>query len=191
MRYSPEQKEKTRQRIIAAAERGFKRGGYAGLGVDGLAREAGVTSGAFYGHFPSKQAAFRAAITSGLGTLSEAVARFQRDHGEHWWPAFIRFYTGQKRTCDAAESCALQSLAPEVARADAATRVEFEAALGAIVAQMAGGGGDRAAISRERVWAILAMLIGGVTLARAVEDRALAEEIATAVEETAITLSAS
>ena len=41
-----EKKQETRQRILDAAGRGFRKGGYDGIGVDGLAKQAGVTSGA-------------------------------------------------------------------------------------------------------------------------------------------------
>ena len=51
MRYKPTQKQETHNRVIKAAEGSFKKAGYSGIGVDGLARDAGVTSGAFYGHF--------------------------------------------------------------------------------------------------------------------------------------------
>ena len=54
MRYAAGHKEGARTRILDAAGRGFRRLGFGGIGVDGLAKEAGVTSGAFYGHFPSK-----------------------------------------------------------------------------------------------------------------------------------------
>lgn len=180
VRYTPEQKEKTRRRILAAAERSFKRGGYSGVGVDGLAKEAGVTSGAFYGHFPSKQAAFEEAVVAGLGSLYAAIARYQREAGEDWWRAFAEFYTGEKRNCDLAESCALQSLTPEVARADPAVRARFENELRRIV-QLASEGDDRQA--RQRTWARLAMLVGGVSLARAVQDESLADEIAAAIRD--------
>ena len=60
VRYGKGHKEESRQRIVAAAGRGFRKLGYGGIGVDGLAREANVTHGAFYGHFRSMAEAFRA-----------------------------------------------------------------------------------------------------------------------------------
>jgi TetR/AcrR family transcriptional repressor of nem operon len=57
--------------MIAAASRGFRSNGYAGIGVDGLAKAAGVTSGAFYSHFGSKDAAFDIA----RATLTPEVVR--------------------------------------------------------------------------------------------------------------------
>ena len=54
MKVSEEYKQLVRRKMVDAAGRGFRKNGYGGLGVDGLAKEAGVTSGAFYGHFKSK-----------------------------------------------------------------------------------------------------------------------------------------
>jgi len=133
VRYKPGQKEQTRERIIEAAGRSFRKGGYSGIGVDGLAKEAGVTSGAFYGHFNSKLSAFEASITDGLDELKAAIKNFQQEHGAHWWAEFAKFYTGQKRTCDLAESCTLQSLTPEIARSNEAVRSLFESKLSEIV----------------------------------------------------------
>jgi AcrR family transcriptional regulator len=64
-----EQKEQTRQRILEAAGRSFRKGGFGGIGVDGLAKEAGLTSGAFYVHFGSKAEAFRESVQQGMADL--------------------------------------------------------------------------------------------------------------------------
>ncbi len=182
-RYQIDQKEKTRKHIIDAAGRCFKKNGYSGIGVDGLAKEAGVTSGAFYGHFDSKKAAFEAAIQSGLGQLDAAIAAFQAQYGDNWWQEFSKFYLNQKRTCDLTESCALQSLTPEAGRADAGMRAIFETGLLKIA--LTAQDKENAQSTQEdraKIWANLAMLIGGVTLARAVENEKLANEIAQSIE---------
>ncbi len=176
MRYQPEQKEQTRKRIVAAAGRSFKKGGYSGVGVDGLAKEAGVTSGAFYGHFSSKKEAFKEAIISGLDELQSAIADMKQLHSDNWWKEFAEFYTSQKRTCDLRESCALQSLTPEIGRSDEDIRELFESELLKIV-ELANNKRDK-----DKTWSTLAMLIGGVTLARAVKDKELSNEIATAIK---------
>jgi len=182
MRYKPDQKEQTHKRMVAAAGRSFKQGGYSGVGVDGLAKEAGVTSGAFYGHFTSKKAAFKEAIVSGMDELYSAISNLQETYGETWWTEFAKFYTSQKRTCDLAESCALQSLTPEVGRSDEDVRDQFESSLLKIVA-LANSKKDS-----DKTWASLAMLIGGVTLARAVKDEDLSNKIATAVKNEVIAM---
>lgn len=176
-----EQKSMTRQRIVEAASRGFRRNGYGGIGVDGLAKEAGVTSGAFYVHFASKGAAFRDAVDHGLADLKAGVLHYQREHGQAWWPEFVRFYLGAKRTCDLSESCSLQSLSPEVARSDEPARAAFEAGLrdvaGTILAGPKSPGLPR---DLDAVCAALATLVGAVTLARAVGSVAMADQIAAA-----------
>lgn len=179
-----EQKQQTRLRILKAAGRGFRSCGFGGVGVDALAKEADVTSGAFYTHFDSKAVAFRHALDEGVHELASAVRAMQRDHGEEWWPAFVRFYLGAKRLCALPESCALQSLSAEVARADTASRECYQSRLQEVVeAILAGPASKSSPTSEAAAWAALSMLIGSVTLARAVPGEALAQQIAEAAEE--------
>jgi TetR/AcrR family transcriptional repressor of nem operon len=178
-----DQKQQTRQRILDAAGRGFRKGGFGGIGVDGLAKEAGVTSGAFYVHFDSKAAAFRESVVKGMSDLRDGVRHFQSKHEKTWWPEFVRFYLGTKRTCELAQSCALQSLPPEVARSDVPARRAFEAELLEVAAIVASGPPSvDAPETVEAAFTALATLVGTVTLARAVEDQSISERIAAAAE---------
>lgn len=185
----PDRKEESRARILASAGRGFRSRGYGGLGVDGLAKEAGVTSGAFYAHFRSKAAAFREAVALGMRDLRLAIDRLRAEGGAGWRQRFIDLYLGERRTCDLAESCALQSLTGEVARADDEARAAYEAELRLVLESAAAGmQGATAAERRAEAMALLALLAGGVSVARAVRDPAFAEEIAAAVRQAAIRL---
>jgi AcrR family transcriptional regulator len=178
------QKQQTHQRIREAVGRGFRRAGYGGVGVDALAKEAGVTSGAFYVHFDSKSDAFRDAVREGLMALCDAISDFQREHGKGWWPAFVRFYLGDKRLCALADSCALQSLTPEVARADDASREGYREGVDRVVKTILAGPPSKGAPRDENAaWRALALLIGSVTLARAMPDETLAQSIADAAAE--------
>lgn len=176
MRYKPEQKEETRKKIVEAAERSFKSCGYSGIGVDGLAKEAGVTSGAFYGHFKSKEDVFKEAIISGMTELGTAIVALKQEYGDMWWEEFAVFYTTQKRTCDLSESCALQSLTPEVGRSNESIRALFESEL-LKINNLAKNNQNE-----DKTWASLAMLIGGVTLARAVKDENVSNKIAESIK---------
>jgi len=179
MVYRNEQKKISRQRIINAAGRGFRRGGYGGIGVDGLAKEAGMTSGAFYVHFDSKKAAFRESMLQGIAELHGGVLHLQSECGPAWWPEFVRYYLSAKRTCDLSESCALQSLPPEVARLDESLRAEFETGFRDVVKAIISGPPSRLTPSDEdSAYAALALLTGAVTLARAVASKDLADKIA-------------
>jgi len=173
----------TRQRILEGAGRGFRKAGFGGIGVDGLAKEAGVTSGAFYVHFDSKAHAFRESIAQGMAELRGGVQYYQAEHGRAWWPEFVRFYLGPKRRCDLSESCTLQTMPTEVARSDEASRTTFENALRDVAQAIVDGPiSPGAPPDIETACAALSSLIGAVTLARAVGSEAFAEQIAGAAE---------
>ena len=187
MRYKAGHKEEARARMIAAASRGFRRRGFGGIGVDGLAKEAEVTSGAFYSHFSSKEAAFKEAVVAGIEELCAAVLSFRKAHGAKWIEAFADFYLGYKRVCELGDSCALQSLSPEVGRSDAETRSAYEAGMLKVADAVAEGlEGGTLAERRQRAWALLSILSGGVTLARAVADEEVSSGIADAVKSAAL-----
>lgn len=176
-----EQKLQTRQRIVEAAGRSFRKGGFGGIGVDGLAKEAGVTSGAFYVHFDSKNAALREAVAHGMADLKVGVLHYQATFGHAWWEEFVRFYLGAKRRCDLAESCSLQSLSPEVARAVPEVRTAFESGLQDVATTiLSGPRAPKAPRDEQTACSALAALVGAVTLARAVDSAALADSIASA-----------
>lgn len=173
-------KELTRNRILEAAGRCFRKKGFSGIGVDGLAGEAGVTSGAFYGHFSSKGSIFNDVMTAGLAELKSNIAMFQKKYGSKWWREFAAFYTSKKRTCDLSEGCALQTLTPEVGRFDDETKALFEKELVDVIELAGQHPQDQQAV--DKTYVSLAMLIGGVTLARAVKSRKRSKAIADAVK---------
>jgi TetR/AcrR family transcriptional regulator, transcriptional repressor for nem operon len=178
-----EQKEETRRRILAAAGRGFRRGGFGGIGVDGLAKEAGVTSGAFYVHFDSKADAFREAAIATVSEVHTAIQQLQAAQPGVWWEVFVRFYLGPKRKCNLDESCGMQSLAPEVARADDASRAGFQEELLRVAqAVVDGPAAPHAPRDLGAALAALATLSGAVTLARAVQEPRVADQIARSAE---------
>jgi TetR/AcrR family transcriptional regulator, transcriptional repressor for nem operon len=189
MRYGPGHKEETKARILGAVGRGFRRLGFGGIGVDGLAKEAGVTSGAFYGHFPSKAEAFKAAAVAGLVELREAIESLRAEDGDAWLKKFTDFYMNVRRTCQPDESCALQSLTPEVARADDETKAAYEAELLRVVDAFAEGLPDGTLLQRRKAaWAALSILSGGVTLARAVDDPKIGSIIAASVRDVVLAI---
>jgi TetR/AcrR family transcriptional regulator, transcriptional repressor for nem operon len=178
------QKEQTRQRILEAAGRGFRKNGFGGIGVDGLAKEAGLTSGAFYGHFDSKADAFRESVVQGMARLRAGVLHCQAQHGRAWWPAFVRFYLSDRRVCDLAQGCTLQIMPAEVARADASARAAFEQGLREVAQAIVEGPVSRRAPRRlDAACAALSSLVGAVTLARAMASSDFAAQIAQATEQ--------
>ena len=192
MRYSAKHKLETRARILDAAGRMFRTEGYGGSGIDGLTKAAGVTNGAFYGHFRTKGEAFRLAVVAGLEELRLAVASLRAAQPKRWLRAFIRYYLGHKRICELGEACALPSLSPDVMRADAETQNAYTEELVRVIEEMAAGLSDEGSVREQvrqredRAIALLALLSGGVVMARAVSDPALSDRIARVVERAAL-----
>jgi TetR/AcrR family transcriptional regulator, transcriptional repressor for nem operon len=186
-RYAPGHREEAKTRILAAVGRGFRKHGYGGIGVDGLAKEAAVTSGALYGHFASKEVAFKEALAAGIDELCAGIEALQTEHGPKWLEAFVDYYLGYKRVCDLGDSCTMQSLTSEVQRADADTKGVFESHINLVAQAVADGLSGRDAKDRvSRAWSLLAILSGGVTLARAVGDPSTSNAIAAAIRKTAL-----
>jgi TetR/AcrR family transcriptional regulator, transcriptional repressor for nem operon len=189
VRYSSGHKEEARTRMVAAAGRGFRRKGFGGIGVDGLAKEAEVTSGAFYGHFASKEAAFEAAVAAGMDDLTTGVRAFREQYGAKWLERFVDFYLSERRTCELGEACALQALSPEVSRGTDAAKAVFEQHMLDVLKAVADGIEGRTSQDRlDRAWSVLSLLSGGVTLARAVADPAQSKAIASSIRKAALAL---
>ena len=187
MRHKGVDKEETRRKILEAAGRGFREHGYAGIGVDGLAKAAGVTSGAFYSHFGSKDGAFGVALVAGLDEVIEGVPTFQREHGTDWVKAFAEYYLGKPHRSDLACGCAMATLTTEVVRSDAEVHAAFEKKMTLIadlVAHGLAGGSDED--RRARAWSMLGVLIGGINVARAMKSTKAAEEVAEAIKAAAV-----
>ncbi|QTX03901.1 TetR/AcrR family transcriptional regulator [Agromyces archimandritae] len=85
-----EQRERTRAALVDIAARRFARDGYAGVALDDVVGEAGLTRGAVYHHFGSKQGLFRAVVEHAQHHVAGAVERAADGDG----PALARFLDG-------------------------------------------------------------------------------------------------
>lgn len=146
-----------------------------------------MTCGAFYAHFRSKADAFRETIAAGLDDLRRHIEHTRQQHGDDWQTPFIDFYLGERRTCNLANSCTLQSLSSDVARADGDARQTYQASLRAIVETMTANSTQSSGCPSEQAISLLALLVGGVTFARAVDDPAISDEITAAIRSVALT----
>ena len=189
MRYQADHKNEARNKLLEAAGRGFRRHGFGGIGVDGLAKEAGVTSGAFYGHFKSKELAFIEIAIAGLNDLRAGIETLQANSGEQWSKVFVDFYLGERLHCSLDSSCGLQSLTPDIMRASDKTKQRYEAALVEVAEQLAIGlQGKTKAARREKAWALMALLSGGVTMARSMASPDLQQQLANQLKHTALAI---
>jgi AcrR family transcriptional regulator/metal-responsive CopG/Arc/MetJ family transcriptional regulator len=181
--------EDTKTRIMKAINRGFRSRGYNGVGVDALAKEAGVTSGAFYGYFRSKEDAFLAAVIEGVDEYRTSIETFQHQNGAQWVKALANYYMGRSHRQNIACGCALPTLSPEVIRASDCVRHAYERELVKLQGAIAGGlKAESDSQKHNLAWVILSLLAGGLTLARAVAHEDLAAQISCAVYQATIVI---
>jgi len=182
-------KQQTHKRILDAASQGFRRYGYSGVGVDGIAKAAGVTSGAFYSHLGSKDKAFSAALDAGLNEVIEAIPKIQREAERSWVKAFVDYYLGPAHRKDLACGCAMTTLSPEVVRAGPELHAAYETKMNEIVELVANGFEGGSQNERlARAWAMIGVLIGGLTMVRAMQTEETAEKIAASISNTAVSV---
>jgi TetR/AcrR family transcriptional repressor of nem operon len=167
-----QRRAETRQRILAAAGDLFREHGIDGIGVDAVMREAGLTHGGFYLHFPSKEA-LAAEVLQCL--LEKAASKWDRisqsADREAALEAIVRDYLDPERLASA-HCCPLPTLGPDVSR-----RPNSRQAVGHAL------GGMLDALRRclpaqgqNQALAALATMVGAVVLARIADDPALSRE---------------
>ncbi len=184
-----EQGEQTKRALVDAAAAEFRVAGYAGAGVDAIARRAGLTSGAFYRHFGSKNDIFTVVVAEGLEHIARRLREARESMPSLWEDEFVDFYFGRPYRETVATGCVLPSLAAEIGRSDESARTAFAAGLNTAAHEFA----DRLTslpgdVARSRALAVLAVMTGGVTLARAVGSGSMADEIAAAAAHTVLRL---
>lgn len=187
MRYAPGQKGKTRAKILEAAGKVFRRQGYHAAGVDKVMQEAGLTAGGFYAHFDSKQALLAEALTNAGAELGERhEAALAGLSGGEWIEGFLGRYLSMTHCQKIEEGCPLAALISEVSRADEAVKKSSEAIVRDLQSRLASHAPDgSSARAEERAFAILALCVGGLGLARSVQDETLADRILESCRSTA------
>src|SRR5437763_13190811 len=114
MRYEPEHKTRTRDRIVRNAARKLRAEGLSGSGVASVMKASGLTVGGFYKHFRSKDELLADAIAEGFSESSEKIySALQNLPREERWKQLVRVYLSPEH-CDHPDSgCPLAALAPE------------------------------------------------------------------------------
>jgi TetR/AcrR family transcriptional repressor of nem operon len=178
VRVSRQEASENRKRIVEAASRLFRDKGFVGVGVDAVMKAAGFTHGGFYGHFASKQALMAEATGHAVG---RSMA-WQR--GVRSLTALVGGYLSPRHRADRADGCPLAAVGADAARQAPTVRSTLAAGVRDQIDRIAAllRRGSPAA-RRRRAIATYAGMVGALTLARAVDDPALAEEILTAARQ--------
>jgi len=176
MRYGKDQKQATRQRILEAAGRRFKHDGIDGAGVATLMSDAGLTNGAFYAHFASKEDLVANVLADQLRAQHQSLDSQPSDRAG--LEAFVRSYLSPQHRDESADGCPSAALLDEIARRPAATRQVFTDELMAEIDDIASRL-DPADLEAARVDAltVFGLMVGTLQLARALTDSELSDRL--------------
>ncbi len=178
MKVSRDQAARNRDRIVETAAQLFRERGFEGIGVADLMKEAGLTHGGFYGHFSSKEDLIAEASSCALMRSLEALSQVaQRAPGDPLSAVAAAYLTSRHRDNPGA-GCLLAALGPDVSRQGPAVRRSVtnyvRGAVDLLITMVAG---KSKAARRQKALSTYATLVGTMVMARAVDDRALSQEI--------------
>lgn len=172
MRYPAGQKARARDALLRAGTRSLKTSGFNGIGVDGLAAAAGVTSGAFYSNFANKEAMLEAVIDAGLGepflsdtdsaTLAEGLAGLI---------SFVQDYISAHHSADPAKGCVMPALSADVSRAEPPVKDAYARKMIALIDRIAGLLDGEQSDRQRRAWSIVALMVGSIVISRGMPEQ--------------------
>jgi TetR/AcrR family transcriptional repressor of nem operon len=187
VRYGRERKQMTRRRIIEAAGRRFKTDGIDGSGIAALMADAGLTNGAFYAHFDSKDDLVAAAVADQLREQREGLGAAAP--GPAGAEQFLREYLSVRHRDSPGHGCPSAALLDEIARSADPTRRAYTdgvlAVIDDVAARVAPGDPQSA---RAQALSIYALMVGTLQLSRALTDRQLADVVLDQGIQSALTL---
>lgn len=179
MPYSAEHKDKTRQQIVRAAAKLFNRKGFADCTIAEVMKAAKLTHGGFYRHFNSKEELYAETVRHFL--RKEARAQWQKAQPGSNMPdqpfarRVVDAYLSRDHLEDIEASCPLIGLATDVSRSGDLVKAAYRDVLEAMVFTFQSNMKGRKA--REQALVFAAICVGGMVLARAVDDRDLGDDL--------------
>lgn len=186
-RYSPEHKEAVRRRMIETAGRRFKSDGIDGSGIATLVADAGLTNGAFYGHFASKDDLIATVVAQQLEDQVALVNSLPA--GPDALEAFLREYLSPAHRDDFAGGCPSAALLDEIGRCDVAVREAYTEGAAAMIQAIARHVDDGDPQQTEqRAIGLFSLLVGSLQAARAVTDPELSDRMLAAAYSNAMVL---
>jgi TetR/AcrR family transcriptional repressor of nem operon len=172
-------KEASHERIVGAAARAIRRSGYNGTGVADIMKEAGLTHGAFYAHFESREAMLaEAADRAGAESNALAASVIAAVPSDQALQALMQVYLSKEPLESRETGCPISALGSEMPRQSpevrsAATR-RIKEMIDLVARQFPDWGRPSA---HERALVTVATMVGTLILARAVNDSALSDAL--------------
>jgi TetR/AcrR family transcriptional regulator, transcriptional repressor for nem operon len=176
VRYGKQHKQATRQRILETAGRRLKRDGIDGSGIATLMADAGLTNGAFYAHFASKQELVATAVADQLRNQRESLGTLAP--GRAGVEQYVREYLSVQHRDNPDDGCPSAALLDEIGRCTQATKRAYTDGLLAMVDDIAARLAPQDPPSaRAKTLSVFALMVGTLQLSRALADRQLADAV--------------
>lgn len=192
MPYTAEHKRHTRARIVESARELFNRKGFVDVSIDEIMARAGLTRGGFYSHFKAKEDLFVEAVMQYMHfdptTRWEGVYFDRNREGKARARQMVDAYLSQQHLDDLEGHCPLIALPSDVARATPRVKQAYGQLLEAMAGIFASSLADEAPEARRRGLALAALCVGGMVLARTIEDEPFRREVREAAHGTALEL---
>ncbi|MEU5891868.1 TetR family transcriptional regulator [Streptomyces sp. NPDC047461] len=175
-RYAKEHKQVTRQRIIETAGHRFKQDGIDGSGISTLMSDAGLTNGAFYAHFESKDDLVANVVAGELRTQVEAFGTLRP--GRPGLEDLVHQYLSPEHRDNPGLGCPSAALLDEISRCGDGTKQAYTDGAKAIVDEIAARlTPEDPQSARGTAIGLYTMMVGTLQLARALSDRKFADEV--------------
>ena len=186
MRRSRAETARTRERIVSGASAMFREKGLADVGVASLMADAGLTHGGFYAHFESREALIAEALRFALVQSAQRIYLSELRSGDKpGYSRLIRKYLSAGHRDNPGNGCVLASLGADVARQDGESRSVFSRGFDELVTLLGELSPARTRKARRaHVLSVISALAGALTLARAVNDVGVSDEILVSVRKT-------
>jgi AcrR family transcriptional regulator len=172
--------------VLKAATHELRAHGFDGVGVDRLSAAAGVTSGAFYSHFGSKEELLAAVIDENLGQPFAAAGDADPATRRKRLRAYLRNYISLHHRDDPGTGCVIPALSADVARAGPGVRAIYQERMVAFMGKIARLLDGPPAAREKKAWTLLSLMVGAQVIARALPDKAQAGKAIEAALESAL-----
>lgn len=190
MSYPAEHRRLTKQRIVRSAWRLFNRRGFDTVSIDDVMGDAGLTRGSFYSYFESKGDLYAEAVIQLLHEkqLLSSDGVTSDPHAFDSAAQFVRDYLSREDYKDIDRTCPLIAFPIDFLRKEHRVRQAFETVLKVMIDIFEQAMQRNGQAARSQACAIAALCVGGMVLARSIEDRVLADEIREAAMSVALSL---
>lgn len=188
MPYTTEHKQRSRLKILNSAIKCFTRKGFENTSIDEVMADAELTRGAFYAHFSSKSDLYQQSILSGAMNSQLAQEKPDNIDDRDWIEHLVKGYLSAEHVQQKSGACPLAFLVTDVAVSNPDVRRTYTRVfqrMNKLITQTVRQFAD---CSEEDVFAVTALMIGGVAIGRSLDNKTTLNRLLDSCQTTALKL---